>query len=645
MNSLSNIILIIKTYLLAIIVFFCFRLILYLSYIGSDSLTDASLLTVLQAFIMGVRFDIVISGYILFIPALILIILGFIDGKHSKIKSFVFYWIFIFFTVAFGIAASDIPYFKQFNSRFTVGAFDWMDNPDFVFSMILQEKQYFLIFIPFLILSILFFIMLKRVFRSKCQILLPNSILGIVISVLFLSLMFLGIRGRIEKKSPIRVGTAYFSDNSFLNKLGLNPVFTLIQSYIDSKDGSNGEIDYMTKEVAITNIQKYLGIENAQFCSPITRQVIYNEQRTIKPNVVFVIMESMSAAKMNRHGNKLNLTPFLDSISYQSLYFSKFYTAGKHTFNGIFSTLFSFPAIFRQHPFKEIKKYHGISSTLTKHGYSTAYFTTHDSQFDNVEGFLRENDFQNIISQKDYPAKEVKTTLGVPDDYMFRFSMNKLDELANTGNPFFAAFMTTSDHGPFYIPDYFQPKNKDVRDQIVEYADWSISKFISLSQTKEWFKNTIFVFVADHGSAMNAKYDIALNYHHSPFIIYAPHIITKPKDFQSIGGQIDIFPTLMGILKLNYINTTLGVDLINEQRPYTIINDDDKFGVLDEDFLLIVKDGEQSKLYNYPAKDLTDYSQKMKEKTIEMETYAKTNLQVFQNIIKENNTTLKMKQE
>ena len=119
----------------------------------------------------------------------------------------------------------------------------------------------------------------------------------------------------------------------------------------------------------------------------------------------------MAAAKMKRHGNKNNLTPFLDSLSHQSLYFENIYTSGKHTFSGIFSTLFGFPTIFRQHPMKSIKHYNGISTILHHYGYTTTYFTTHDGQFDNVEGFLHANDFENIISQSQYPNNKIVTTL------------------------------------------------------------------------------------------------------------------------------------------------------------------------------------------------------------------------------------------
>jgi phosphoglycerol transferase MdoB-like AlkP superfamily enzyme len=161
-------------------------------------------------------------------------------------------------------------------------------------------------------------------------------------------------------------------------------------------------------------------------------------------------MESMSAAKMNRHGNPYGITPFLDSISTKGYYFENTYSAGIHTFNGIFSTLFSYPALFRQHPMKEsaMYKYHGIASTLKKHNYSTIYFTTHDGQFDNGEGFLNGNDYDRVVELNDYPAEKAQTTLGVPDDYMFEYSIPVLDQLHSKGNPFMAAFMTASDHGP-----------------------------------------------------------------------------------------------------------------------------------------------------------------------------------------------------
>ncbi|MDA9035818.1 sulfatase-like hydrolase/transferase [Flavobacteriaceae bacterium] len=615
---------------------------LFLSEFDRIDEKEVAILTIIKSFIMGVRFDIVISGYILILPTLIFLTLELIGFKSKSIKQFFFYWIYILFTIAFTVSTADIPYFNQFYDRFSVGAFEWMESYKIVISMIFQEPKYFLFIIPFILLEIVFYILLKKIFEQENETQKINFFLNTFVSLIFLAIVFLGIRGRIEEKSPIRIGTAYFSNNSFLNKLGLNPSFTLIRSYLDSKDKDNRVVKFMDDKLAIEMVQKNLGITKTQYNSPIAREVQPDTLLSAQPNVVLIIMESMSAAKMKRHGSTEELTPFLDSLSHNSIYFENIYTAGKHTFNGIFSTLFSFPALYRQHSMKTNNQYDGISTSLLKNGYSTTYFTTHDSQFDNIEGFLRSNNFQNVISQSDYPASEVKTTLGVPDDFMFRFSIPKINELSERENPFFVTFMTTSDHSPFYVPEYFQPKAKAIESQIVQYADWSLQQFIQLASKEAWFNNTIFVFVADHGAAIDAKYDISLNYFHTPLIIYAPEIFKGNQVHQKIGSQIDVYPTVMGLIKQKYVNNTLGIDLLNEERKFTIINDDDKVGILDTDYLCIMKNnGAKLELYKYKEQDKSNYFDQEQEKALEMADYAKSNMQVHQIMISEGRTTLK----
>lgn len=505
--------------------------------------------------------------------------------------------------------------------------------------MILEEPRYWLYVIPFIVSLIIFYKFLRIIFNYKVESYSSSKFsLKIIFSLIFLGFIFIGIRGRIEKKSPIRVGTAYFCNNPFINQLGLNPNFTLIRSLIDSYKEENKSIELMDEKIAIANVQEYLKITNPDPNLPLLRELSFDSASSEKHNVVIIIMESMSAAKMKRHGNTNNLTPFLDSISNEGYYFENAYTSGIHTFNGIFSTLFSFPAIFRQHPMKEssMYKYHGIATTLKHHNYSTIYFTTHDGQFDNIEGFLKSNDFEKVISKKDYPLDKVKTTLGVPDDYMFEFSIPILNELNNLNKPFIAAFMTASDHGPFFIPDYFKPHNSEIHEQIVEYADYSLKKFIQLAAKQKWFNNTIFVFIADHGAPLSAIYDISLDYNHTPLIFYAPEIIKEKIVFSSMAGQIDVYPSVMGLLKLPYSNNTLGVDLFNDKRPYIYFNADDKFGVIDNDWLLIVRKDKFIGLYKYRVKDLKNYANLEPAIVLRMKTYAESNLQSYQYVVSKN---------
>lgn len=627
--------------------FTLFRIILLFTEFKQLEILPHKYALIANAFFMGWRFDTVISGYILFFPLLFLSIFSFFNGSKKLLYNIIHYFIFIFFSLAFALCALDIPYFNYYFSRLTIVILSWTDNAAFGFKMIFEETSYFIYFIVFLIVCFLFYISIKKI---KKIIVSNSSSIGnkkinfyishLLFSLLALAIMFLGIRGRIEKKSPIKVGTAYFSNYAFPNQLGLNPVFTFIQSYIDKLNPENASLHLMDNGLAIKITNTNLGIKNNQI--PFERLV---EAKSNQPNanIVLVIMESMSAGKMKRFGNTKNLTPFLDSIANVGLCFNNIYSAGIHTFNGIFSTLFSYPALLKQHPMNatEIPIYTGFSNTLKNFGYQNIYFTTHDEQFDNVSGFLHANGFDKIVSQKDYPSSAILSTLGVPDHYMFNFSIPLLNQLNNNKKPFFAAFMTASDHGPYIIPDNipFKPKQNDMREGIVEYADWAISQFVTDVSNQKWFDNTIFVFLADHGSVIGSNiYDMPLTYNHIPLIVYAPKLIKESKSIDEFGGQIDVYPTIMGLLGYSYVNNTAGIDLLNEKRPYMYFSADDKIGCVNDSLFYIYRTNGKESLFKYKKEETKDYIADYKHIAIEMRNYAFANFQASQWMISNKKT-------
>lgn len=630
-------------YFWGMLFFLVFRVLLFIQ--GYDNIlslaSESSTSLTLQAFWMGLRFDTVISGYLLALPFLLLSIHFIFRFEQKGLYHFVFLFTSIAYCLAFLVCAIDVPYFNQFFSRFSVAAFNWVDSPVFVGKMVAQNFKTWWTIIPFLMCSVLFYQKNKNALH---KILLKESsnpshtknhyLKAIGSFLIFGGLIFLAIRGRTTFKSPIRVGTAYFSNDPFLNQLGLNPNFTLFRSIIDAKDDKQKEVSFMDEQLALQKVKGYLNIpESSGSTSPLAREVTFSGQKTSKQNVVIVLMESMSAAKMGAFGNPHQLTPFLDSLALESYFFNDFYSAGIHTFSGIFATLTSLPTVKRQHPLKEgfMHKYDGIAPTLKRHNYQTIYFTTHDEQFDNVGGFLKVNDFDQIIAQKDYPTSKVESTLGVPDDFMFEFSVPYLNKINHAGNPFLAVYMTASDHTPFVVPDYFKPKNKEDKLQIVEYADWALEKFLTLCAKEAWFDNTIFVFLADHGVPIDVQYELPLNYHHIPLIIHAQKFI-QPRTIHTLGNQIDLFPTLMGILELPYQNNTLGIDLLREKRPYTFFNSNDKYGVLSQSHFFIQKESGEKHLYERGEKN--DIYEQYKPKADSMDVYTRSMFQAAQVLMK-----------
>ncbi len=618
-----------KLYVILIAIYTAFRIALLC--LNLDRVGSTTAWEVIQAFVMGIRFDVVTIGFVIAIPTIILTIFSYFGKKSRVFENIYTITLTILFTITFGICAADIPYFEQFFDRFNITAFEWMATGDsvFVFKMIFEEPTYILMMLPVLVCGFVFWFFTNRIMKRSTGWESVSYVRYGVATVLLWGLVFIGMRGRLNEKSPIMVGTAYFGNNAMLNQLGLNPNFTLARSWLDAKDPDNQKVRFMSDEAAINNVQKNFGIDNPDEEFPIARKIV-SDSVSNDYNVIVVIMEGMSYMKTAHGGNTNNLTPFLDELMDKSLSFSNCYTSGTHTYCGIYTTFTSYPVVFRNQALKRIPvlQYDGIAATLQKNGYQTAYFTTHDKEFDNVAGFLSYNGVECIVSQADYPVAEVKTTLGVPDDYMFRFSMDIYDEMAANGKPFFAAMMTASDHGPYYLPDYFEPCSTEIKHQIVEYADWSLRRFIEMASQKPWFDNTLFVFVADHGATMGADYSIPLSYFHSPLVFYMPKVL-QPTVNESIASQMDIFPTVMGILGKSYVNNSFGIDLLNESRRYVYFMGDDKYGVLDGEWLFINKPGDERKgLYRYVEKDKKNHISEYPEVAEEMQKYGESAWQV-----------------
>ncbi len=584
-----------------ILFFTIFRIVLNLTNLKSLEAIPHAGKFIVQSMWMGFRFDTVISGYILALPAVVLVFAELFKVLGRRLLLFFHWFVAILYSLSFFICTADIPFFNNYNNRLNITILNWTSSPGFMIKMIVQDKVLLGYFFFYVVLTVSFIVVLTRVYKKYADLLkdvkvnpIPGFVWKYSISLVFFSLMFLGIRGRTDEKSPIVVGTAYFCSYDFLNQAGLNPVYTFMQSWLDGMKDGNKKLEFMNDQEAIGNVQDYLGVSHSsQFASyPLFRN-ISGRTPAQRYNVVVVLMESMSAFYLAHFGNSSNLTPNLDSLADRGYFFSNFYSAGIHTFNGIFSSLYSYPALMARHTMEGtvIPAYTGLPFFLKQRGYETIFFMTHDDQFDNIGGFLTANHVQTIISKKDYPSEQVMSTLGVPDHYMFNYAIPKLNDYYNQHKPFLAILMTTSNHNPYVIPTDipFKPAHTDVRGGCVEYADWAIGYFMQQARQQPWFSNTIFVFTGDHGAYEGSNFgDLPINYSHVPCIILMPPDVTaEPRKITSPAGQVDIFPTIAGLLGGDYTNNTMGMDVLNERRSMISFSQDDKLCAADSNQLYV----------------------------------------------------------
>ena len=585
-------------HIVALLFFFLFRLVLFTSIdyqfppdIQNNFLMQAT------AFIKGLWFDNVIACYILLLPLVILWITALCNYHSKWVFRFISIFFILFYSLSFIISAANIPYFSYFFKTINSSIYNWFGYGATTAGMVLGETSfYFPIFLGLISILLLSGSVLRlssyfyHLINSKSTSISPiNRLCIFATGAVCIGLCLFGIRRRMGY-NPIRVSQAYYCTDPFLNQLGVNPVFNLLTSTLDDNRKENRYLHLMPEQEAITNMQSILQRKGIEGISPIAREVKCAAVPTQK-NVVLIFMESMSAELLGHFGNPEHLTPFLDSIAVRSLCFNRFFSAGTHTNHAIHSVLYSYPALMKRNSMKGavIPFFAGLPTILQDNGYRTLFFMTHESQYDNMNGYLRTNGFDRIFAQEDYPKDKVVNSFGVQDDFLYQYALPILTETADEGQPFFAVLLSISNHPPYVIPKDFKTHSSTDEHRIVEFADHALKEFIDEAKQQEWFDNTIFVFVGDHGKIVGTpRSDMPLSFNHVPLFIYSPSFI-EPRQIEDLGGQVDIAPTVLGLLNIDYTDNGFGVNLLQEKRKAAFFTSDDAIGCVNDSLFYIYK--------------------------------------------------------
>ena len=534
----------------------------------------------LTAFLRGVWFDNVIGCYVMALPLLFAIVAAQTGRWRSWMIRSMGVWFGVFYALAFMASAANIPYFLYFTKTLNASIWNWAGYGTTTAGMLLGETSYYLYILYFAAATAVFSCLLrlygKRLRRALAlsgkavvrhdRITVRHRLYMIMCSAVLAALCFVGIRGRLGY-NPIKVSAAYFSTSPVLNNMGLNPMFCLLASSFDGLRPENKTLRLMDGDEAVSRTRLLLGREGIDGISPIARRVV-PEGAPTHQNVVMIIMESMSAKLMAHFGNKKHLTPCLDSLYGRSLSFANFYSSGNHTNHGLYATLYSFPSIMFRNAMKgsDIPVYSGLPTVLKDNGYTTMFFMTHESQYDNMNAFFRTNGYDEIYAQENYPPEKVANNFGVQDDYLFSYALPVLRRQAAAGRPFFATLLTISNHPPYVLPEWFRPRSNRPEEQIVEYADRALADFMAAAAREPWADNTIFVILGDHGKAVGPPdCELPEAQNHVPFMIYGKGIV--PQERTDFAVQVDVAPTLLSMLRLPYVQNNFGVDLTREQRP------------------------------------------------------------------------------
>jgi phosphoglycerol transferase MdoB-like AlkP superfamily enzyme len=316
-----------------------------------------------------------------------------------------------------------------------------------------------------------------------------------------------------------------------------------------------------------------------------------------KWNVIQITIESLSAEYVGCYGSPeyqpKNLTPNLDRISRESLWFARCYAGGTRTVRGMEALSLSIPPIPGQSVLRRAgcENLTTLGSVLRTRGYDTAFLYGGDGFFDNMNYFFEANGYDIVDLPRQLKLGKQPTfanAWGACDEDAFAWSLEEADLSYASGKPFHHFVMTTSNHRPYTWPAGKIDPELVGREGGIAYTDHAIGAFLKAAQAKPWFKDTIFVIVADHCASVAGRRELEVRKYEIPLFIWSPGNVA-PRKFDTMMSQVDVTPTVLGLLGADYLSRFVGTDaLAPTYRPRAFISNYQKVAMLRPDGLLTV---------------------------------------------------------
>ena len=313
-------------------------------------------------------------------------------------------------------------------------------------------------------------------------------------------------------------------------------------------------------------------------------------------NVVIITLESMSSSYTAHGGNTQGLTPNLDRLAEQGLFLANLRATGNRTVRGLEALSLAIPPlpghsiIWRKHN----QNLETLGAVLADHGYVNRFMYGGYARFDNMDAYFAGNHYQPI-DRGQFPERHrgFGNIWGVADEHLYDYALEQMDRDAASGRPFLMHLMTTSNHTPFTFPEgrIDLPRG---RPGAVKYSDYAVGRFIEMARAKPWFKDTVFVVVADHCASSKGRTSLPPENYHIPAIVYSPAHLAPHTDTR-LASQIDIVPTVLDLLGLPEHTNFMGRSVLHAypDTGRAFIATYQKLGYLTHDQLVVLSPGRQ----------------------------------------------------
>ncbi len=456
-------------------------------------------------------------------------------------------------------------FWDEFGVRFNFIAVDYLVYSKEVVNNILESYPIYPLLAALAAVAIISTVLFRKKVAAALaapQLSRPQSWFALV--VLLLSVVVNG--ATVGQGFPRGLG-----GNAYQRELASNGPFQFFSAF------RNNELDYAQFYATLPDqdVASLLRAEvkepNARFVghdAEDIRRVIDNPGQMQRHNVVLVTIESLSAIYLGSFGNDRGLTPNLDELRKHSLVFSNFYATGTRTDRGLEAITLSIPPTPGRSIVKRIGRESGYASLgqqFAAKGYDSVFMYGGRGYFDNMNAFFGGNGYR-IVDQSSVDEADIhfKNAWGMADEDLYQQTLKVADADFAAGKPFFLQLMTTSNHRPYTYPQgRIDIPSGSGRDGAVKYTDYAIGQFLAQARQKPWFKDTVFIFVADHTAGSAGKEDLPVDNYHIPLFVYAPALIPA-REVATVTSQIDLAPTLLGLLNFDYTSTFFGRNVLRD---------------------------------------------------------------------------------
>ena len=518
--------------------------------------------------LQGLRFDLVLLGLLLIIPGVLLPWL-LLSRRTADLGWRLTQLYLLAMVLVIGFLEFATPSFvEEYDTRPNYLFVEYLRYPKEVLATLWGAYPAQLL-ASAILLPALGFVLWKRVLRLPTER-RPQSRLPVLGSVLaWVALCPLAIRSTLDHRA-VNPSTVATSADAMVNTLPLPSAYTLAYALYETRLENEGGYHYgeLPDAEVFAEVRRTAGIPaDAEYPkqAPTLHEFVPSRKHERPLNLVIILQESLGAEFVGALGGP-PITPRLDALAEEGLWFSQLYATGTRSVRGIEAVFTGFLPTPARSIVKLPRTQRGVfslASLLAEQGYHTSFLYGGEAHFDNMARFFTGNGVQEIIDEKNFPEGGFVGSWGHCDGDLFRLAHESFSRWHAEGRPFCSLVFTSSNHSPFDFPyDGEFPLHEEPKATVrnaVKYADYAMGEFFDQARASEYWDDTVFLVVADHNSRVRGASLVPIQRFHIPGLFLGGTI--EPEKIDSTCSQIDLLPTALSSIGVRGMIPCKGRDL------------------------------------------------------------------------------------